>query len=455
MKNLLLVSPNQNRLDYIGNLLRENGFKVVRAGSESEVIFCLSRITSIDAAVLDVTSASESWPAFIEFVSIYTGGKPMLCLVGQSDLKTAVSVLKKGAYDYLLEPADDEEVVEACQHVVGGNFAVKIARARSNNWSREREMFLYLPKSKVMRQRFQQLGILARTEANLVLQGPKGVLKENFARVAHFLSPRRFAPFITVQCRRKNFQTLFADIFGVENDSQVAAAQKPGAIQRAQGGTIFLDEPDDLPVNIQYKLVDFVEEMEKSLTVGRNEEIVDVRFICGAESAVDQSPDARPLQTVFWEKMATGIVHLPDLRERKDDIETMIMEWIDLKSFYNNKRIDGLSNEALDMLTNYSWPGNDEELEQIIEKTLLATDHAIIQLSDLPEFDDRYYFDRKEFHLKLNSFLLDHVEERLISRVLAHSGGNISRSATTLGISRGTLYNKIRRYGLDEMLEKQ
>src|SRR3990172_1120387 len=279
MKNFLLVSPKQNRLDHIGNLLRENGFKVVRAGSESEVIFCLNRIASIDAVVVDVTFTSESWPAFIEFISIYTGGKPLLCLISQADLKTASSVLKKGAYDYLLEPADDEELVDACQKVADSNFAAEIARARSNNWSREQEIFLYLPKSKVMRQRFQQLGILARTEANLVLQGSAGVLKENFARLCHFLSPRRFAPFITVQCRQKNFQTLFAEIFGVDDDRQVAASPRTGAIERAHGGTIFLDEPDELPVNIQYKLVDFIEEVERSGVAGGRKEITDVRFL--------------------------------------------------------------------------------------------------------------------------------------------------------------------------------
>ena len=455
MKNFLLVSPKQNRLDHIGNLLRENGFKVVRAGSESEVIFCLNRIASIDAVVVDVTFTSESWPAFIEFISIYTGGKPLLCLISQADLKTAASVLKKGAYDYLLEPADDEELVDACQKVADSNFAAEIARARSNNWSREQEIFLYLPKSKVMRQRFQQLGILARTEANLVLQGSAGVLKENFARLCHFLSPRRFAPFITVQCRQKNFQTLFAEIFGVDDDRQVAASPRTGAIERAHGGTIFLDEPDELPVNIQYKLVDFIEELERSVVAGGRKEIPDVRFICGAKSPVDEFSKATSLQTGLWGKMATAIVHFPALSERKDDIETMTMEWIDFKSFYNHKAIDGLSKDALNVLANYSWPGNDEELEQIVEKTLAATDHAVIQPSDLPEFDDRHYLDRKEFHLRLNSFLLDHVEEKLISRVLVHSGGNISRSATTLGISRGTLYNKIRKYGLEEMLEKQ
>ena len=451
LDSILVVSPNEQTLSSIGYSLQDNDYRIVRAGGEAEVHFCLEKAESIDAAIIDLASVGEAWLSLVSLISYRIGGKPILVLMGQADIKTTVTALKRGAYDFLLEPIEIDEIVHSLNRILDTDFKENIVRARQNGWNREQDLYLFSAESIAMREKLQQLGLMARTELPIVISGDKGVGKENLARIAHFLSAGRFQPFVKIQGQNNNEEHSFAEPFHAENGMFYRGLN---TVANAKGGTLFFEEITSLPLQSQYELMDFIDEFEAKYQSLSCKNKSSIRLVSATVRNGQSSLDKSKFNPDFWERISGGIIEIPTLAERNSDIPEMVKEWLKKMPLAKSKGIRDISAQALEVIMNYSWPGNDDELEHVMEHATAVCIGKDIQADDLPVLENRSTLKSLSFNLQLHSFQLDHVEEKLINQVLGQTRGNISKSAMRLGISRGTLYNKIRKYGLEEMLTR-
>lgn len=454
MGSVLLVSSSEETLNSVGYLLQQQNMKIVRASSEEEVSFCLDRSLIFDAAIVDLSVRSDDWLSVVDIVSSALREKPIIIFVAQADIKAAMNGIKNGAYDYLMEPIEPDEIILSLRRALNVDFRFNVMRAKQHKWSRESHLTPITSESAIMKEALQRLGILARTEANLVIKGPAGVRKEEWARTAHFLSSRRFQPFIKVKCRNKSVDELMHELFYVNRDVKLRDQDGGNSVLvSANGGTIFFDDVTALPTLVQYKLIDLVEESERLVGFGGDTTLPNVRFMTAIENNAQTFIQDNQLLQPFWEMICGSVVEIPHLAERAEDIPAMAAELVALFAQRLNKTLEGLSKEALEMLQKYNWPGNDRELFHILEHAASVANDKLIQPEDL-SIAEKEKADNGYFQLQLHSFQLEHVEEELINQVLHYTGGNMSRTANTLGISRGTLYNKMRKYGIEEKFKK-
>jgi len=454
-KSVLFVSPNNQTLDSIAFYLRPEGFHVVRANSETEVGEQLSEASDIDAAIVDLASLGDAGLSIIELISVMTGGSPIMALVLQADLNSAMEALKRGAYDYVLEPTEPEEIILTLRRLMKMDLRQNILRARQHGWSREAGLSGIIAKSLLMRERFQRLGLLARTEAPLILAGDDGVGKEFIARSIHFLSFRRFQPFVRVRCLNKSAEDMSFELFGsTQAKAEPKAHERVGAIARAHGGTLFLDEVTAVPEKVQEQIVAFFAAQESETAFGDVDLIPDVRLISATEENIERCLKANLFAKEFWQRVCGGIVKVPNLKERLDDLPEMARSFVDYYARENSKAIEGISREAVEALMDHTWPGNIRELRNIIERAVVISQNPEIKLDDLLVFQANTKPMERGLQFDLKSMHLEDVEQFIISRVLHQTRGNVSRSAGALGISRGTLYNKIKKYGLEHLVKR-
>ncbi len=454
-KSILFVSPNNQTLDTIAFYLRSEGLQVVHANNEVEVGERLCVASDIDAAIVDLASLGEAGLSIIELISGRTGAGPIMALVLQADLNTAMEALKRGAYDYILEPTEPEEIILSLRRLLKMDLRQNILRARQHGWSREAGLSGIVAKSLLMRERLQRLGILARTEAPLILAGDDGVGKEYIARAIHFLSFRRFQPFVRVRCLNKSAEELRLDLFGSGQVKALPMTQvRIGAIARAHGGTLFLDEVAAIPASVQQQVADFFADRERETAFADDTLAPNVRLVSATEESLERCLKSNLFSKEFWSKVCGGIVKVPNLKERLDDLPEMARSFVSYYARENSKAIEGISPEAVEALMDHTWPGNIRELRNIIERAVVISQSPEIKLDDLMVFQANGKSSEHSLQLDLKSMHLDDVEQFIISRVLRQSRGNVSRSANALGISRGTLYNKIKKYGLEHLVKR-
>jgi DNA-binding NtrC family response regulator len=454
-QGVLLVSANSQTLDSIGFCLRPEGFKVTYAQNATEVDYYLSGFEAFNAAIVDLASLGEIDLSVIEFISVRSKGCPIIALVRQADLLNAIEALKKGAYDYILEPTEPEEIVLALRRLTKANLRQNILRARQHGWSREEGLSGIIDNSLLMRERLQRLGLLARTEAALILVGDDGVGKEYLARAVHFLSFRRFQPFVRVRCRNKSADELLFELFGsCKSNAPDLPRESFGAIARADGGSLFLDEVAAMPEKVQQRIIDFLGESERSSGFGDDVLMPNIRLISATEESLEQIQKSGMHSKEFWNRVCGGIINVPNLQERIEELPEMARSFVQYFAQENSKTIEGISEEAIEALMEHSWPGNIRELRNIIERAVVKARDTEIKLEDLLVFKVDSLRSKTSIHLDLKSVHLNDVEEFIISKVLRQSRGNVSRSADALGISRGTLYNKMKKYGLENLVKR-
>jgi len=300
-----------------------------------------------------------------------------------------------------------------------------------------------IAKSPKMQQVIEVIKIVAKSNATVLITGESGTGKELVARALHSQSHRQGKPFIAVSCAALPESLLESELFGHEKGSFTGAyAQKKGKFEIANRGTLFLDEIGEMSANIQVHLLRVLEEKEFT-RVGGNELIkVDVRVISATNKDVKQAVANGQFREDLYYRLNVVTIELPPLRERKEDIPLLAQHFLKKFALGNQKDITGFSPEATDFFLNYEWPGNVRELENAIERAVILAKNSSIQVTDLPQ----------ENLLLARSASpggrLEEVEKNHIISVLNKTRGNYSQAARLLGISRMTLYNKARAYGL-------
>ena len=305
-------------------------------------------------------------------------------------------------------------------------------------------------KSKPMQELYELLEDVAATDATVLVEGESGTGKELVVKAIHFNSPRRNGPFVSVNCAALPETLLESELFGYEKGAFTGAIHsKPGRFELADGGTLFLDEIGDLSFPLQAKLLRVLDQHVIERVGGIKSIPVDVRIVAATNRNLQKEVEAGRFREDLYYRLKVVPIHLPPLRERKEDIPLLVNHFIEKFNQKMGKKIQGISTQALQLLMKYHWPGNVRELENLLEFAFIQCKKSVIEVSHLP-LDFRQKIGAPALVSRESHRLLEEYEKELIEKTLAENWGSRVKTARQLGVSKATLWRKMKKYGLIE-----
>jgi len=367
----------------------------------------------------------------------------VIIITAYASIPTAITAMKEGAYDYIEKPFSPERAellvakLSEYRELVEENISL---RQRLEGHYRFENI---VSKSAKMQRLIELIKVVGKSNATVLITGESGTGKELVARAIHSQSHRHHKSFVAVTCAALPESLLETELFGHQKGSFTGAlAQKKGKFEFANGGTLFLDEVGEMSANIQVHLLRVLEEKEFT-RVGGNEPIrVDVRVISATNKDLRKAIEKQEFREDLYYRLNVVNIELPPLRERKEDIPLLAEHFLNKFASENRKEVTGFSSDATELLLGYDWPGNVRELENAIERAVILAKDSLITIADLPQKSvSSAYSTSPRRNLK-------EVEKDHILNILRETGKNYSEAARILGITRMTLYKKVKEYGL-------
>ena len=445
-KRILVLEPDREHAERLRGILARSGFTANLAVSGRQAIELASR-RAHDAVLVDFDRAVRE--KLIEAFREAAPAIPVVLLVDAARIAEAVRLLRDGAADYVLRPVDAFEVrarlvrllerhdldsrLALLQHEVSKNYGVKNLVSHSP----------------AMRTVLDRIMRVAPLRATVMIFGESGVGKELVARAIHFNSPRRDFPFLALNCAAIPVSLIESELFGHEKGSFTGAhARTRGKFETAHRGTLFLDEIGETDLTTQAKLLRVLEEREFMRVGGEHNVRVDVRVIAATNADLEAMVDSGAFRRDLYYRLKVVTIQVPPLRERRQDIPTLVEAFLDELARSNAVPRKTISPEALEALAGYNWPGNVRELKNILESVLVSSAGDRILPADLPPSVLRERTAASRPVIAAGTKLED-VERDLIRATLEETGGNRTHSAALLGIGVRTLQRKIRLFGLE------
>jgi two-component system, NtrC family, response regulator AtoC len=430
----------------IGNSL---GFACHEAES-AETALSVLETESPDIILADLRMGEMSGIDFLKSCKKLLPRTEIAIMTGYGSIETAVQAMKLGAYDYITKPFRVEEL-----KIVLQRMAEKVRLVAENHFLRERvntEMELHgiVGSSAKIQDVLRMVGRLKDTRTPVLICGESGTGKELVARAMHFRGGFAKRPFVAVDCGSLVPTLIESELFGHEKGAFTGAIRpKEGLFQAANGGTIFLDEIGELPLDLQAKLLRVLQDKQVRPVGSNHTAKVDVRVIAATNRDLESGYKAGTFRKDLYFRLNVVTVYLPSLRERKSDIPTLVQHFLD--RYTSDKQSIEITPTALKCLMQYEWPGNVRELENCIERAVALGSGEIIDVPDLPPAL-RTEAPKKGVVAAGESYAsndLEDIERATIQRVFEQVHGDKLLAGKMLGISRATLYRKIKRYNID------
>ncbi len=449
---LLIVDDNKSILSALEILLQDE-FEEVKTISNPNLLLSLIETGEFDLVLLDMNfsagvSTGNEGLYWLGRIQEMKPDMEVVLFTAYGDVELAVKALKKGAADFILKPWDNDKLKATLRNVYKlqeSKKEIKKLKRRENALKSEinRDNYFIVAQSPQMRQVLSLVRKVAKTDANVLITGDNGTGKELIARELHRLSKRADEIIVSVDMGAIS-ETLFeSELFGHKKGAFTDAREdRTGKIENANNGTLFLDEIGNLPVHLQPKLLSVLQNREV-IPIGSNKPVpVDIRLIC----ATNRNTDKMVAEGVFRQDLLYRIntihIEIPPLRERKEDILAVAEYFLKIYCYKYRKQEMIISNTGMSKLTSYQWPGNVRELQHAIEKAVILSDKKELTPDD-------FFF--KPVMPGMNDFIegtIDEMEQKMILKVIQKCGSNLSAAAEQLGITRQTLYNKMKKYNL-------
>jgi len=440
---ILIVDDEAIIRESLHDWLSDVGYKVLTAENGPQALEILEK-EKLGIIVADLVMPGMDGIELMKRAKEILPNVEVIIITAYGSIPTAISAIREGAYDYIEKPFCPERAELLIEKLVERQGLIEENLSLHQRLEERYRFENIIAKSPKMQQVIEIIKVVAKSNATVLIAGETGTGKELVARAIHSQSYRKDKPFVAVSCAALPESLLESELFGHEKGSFTGAhAQRRGKFEVANRGTLFLDEIGEMSANIQVHLLRVLEEKEFT-RVGGNELIkVDVRVVSATNKDMKTAIANGQFREDLYYRLNVVTIELPPMRERKEDIPLLAQHFLKKFAVENQKEITGFSPEATDFLLNYEWPGNVRELENAIERAVTLARNSSIQLADLPQ----------ENLLLVRSAPpgkdLEEVEKNHIIRVLKETQGNYSQAARLLGISRMTLYNKTKAYGLN------
>jgi len=447
-ERILIVDDEKVALKNLEHVMKKEGYEVVSTQSGQNALRILEE-QKFDVVLTDLKMEKVDGMQILGRCRELYPDIEVIMITGYATLESAVESMKHGAFYYIAKPFRLDEVRKVVSE------AAEKVRLKSENRQLREQIESYQGKVKIITQdaRMQKLLDTARqvapTDCNVIITGESGTGKELFARYLHLHSKRSQGPFFAINCGAFAEELLGNELFGHEKGAFTGAAtMKKGLVEMASGGTLFLDEITEMSPSMQVKLLRVIQEREV-LRLGATESInVDVRFIAATNRDLQDAMKSGNFRQDLYFRLNVVSLHIPPLAERKDDIPLLSYYFLKKYSALMNKEVTEISQEVIDLIMNYDFPGNVRELENIIERGIALSNGKTIEVAHLPE--DLRELNIRTFRKREGKMpSLEEQELSYIQWVLREVGGNKTLAAQILGIDRVSLWRKLKKYGLE------
>jgi len=453
-RRVLVVDDEENFRHILSVILKKERYEVETASNGEEALQRISD-TTFDQVLCDIRMPGMDGLDFLKEVRKTEADANVIMMSAYGTLDTAVEAMKLGAYDYISKPFKADEIILTLKKAEERERLRKENELLRKEVKREYSFDNIVSKNEKMQSIFEVVRKVAQYKSTILITGESGTGKEVVARALHYHSDRSQLPFMPVNCGAIPENLLESELFGHSKGAFTDAIRmKKGLFEEADGGTLFLDEIGELPPQLQVKLLRVLQDGEIR-RVGEAKAIqIDVRIVAATvKDLVKEVNEGRFRDDLFY-RLNVVPVHIPPLRERKEDIPLLVTHFIKKQSQSLGKNVTGIDPKALEVLINYKWYGNVRELENTIERAIVLADGESIELQNLPldiqNFQERVEvtsLSEEEYSIKRASKAL---ETTLIRRALKKTKGNHTHAARLLEISHRALLYKIKEYGIIE-----
>lgn len=438
---ILIVDDNKGVLASL-ELLLETEFSEIKTAHHPNQIISIINTSPIDVIILDMNFSAginngNEGLYWLKRIREIAPALPVVMLTAYGDVELAVKALKNDATDFLLKPWDNRTLVRKIKDAFGSG------KKRKNRITDRNKSPMIVGTSPAMQQLMKIVVKVARTDANILITGENGTGKEMLAQEIHRLSTRKEHSMVTVDMGAISESLFESELFGHERGSFTDAYEsRPGKFEAASGSSLFMDEIGNLPLAMQAKLLTVLQN-RKITRIGSNKVIpVDIRLLSATNKNIQGMVDSGTFREDLLYRLNTIHLEIPPLRERREDIHLFIDYFMQRYAAKYEKKEIFLHEHALEKLCSYHWPGNIRELQHTIEKAVILCEGDVIRSKDI--------FVKQTWSPQFSTTVpnLEEVERQAIETAIRQNDGNLTATAEQLGISRQTLYNKIKRFKL-------
>jgi nitrogen regulation protein NR(I) len=468
MSEVLIIDDDAQLRQSFSRLLGEEGYAVRDAASGEAGIEAIREKTP-DLVVMDVRMPGMDGLEALKRIQKIDAKLPVLIMTAFGTTETAIEATKQGAFDYVLKPFDIPEMLEIIAQAVDAGRVMR-QRVKMGGGPESGHADAIIGKSSAMQSVYKAIGRVAPTDATVLIRGESGTGKELVARAVYQHSQRAEKPFLVINCVAIPETLLESELFGYERGAFTgAASRRLGKFEQADGGTVFLDEIGDMPMSIQAKILRLLQERSIERLGGHQLIDVDVRIIAATNRNLERSLEEERFREDLYYRLKVVTIELPPLRERRGDLP-LLTDYF-LARFSREMHVDnpGITPEARNVIESHSWPGNVRELSNAVNKAMIFSRGYPIQAEDLQQIiagnsresgamiRDALETASRQWiremlasgsHSDMFGFLMDWFGGLVVGEALNMTGGNRSRAAKLLGMSRPTLQARMEKYGI-------
>ena len=457
---ILIVDDDTGHLVSLKTIVRSWGYTVETA-NDGAVAVASVKSGPMDLILMDVRMATMSGIEALKQIKAYNPAIPVIIMTAYSSIDTAVEALKSGAYDYLIKPLDFQVLKLTIERASEHAGLKEENRALKKHLRGDYDLANIIGRSQPMKKLLEMVSMVAPSEATVLISGESGTGKELIARSLHFNSPRRERALVVVNCAAIAETLLESELFGHEKGAFTGAdKRREGRFMLAHGGTLFLDEIGEMSPTMQAKLLRVLQERELQRVGGEETIKVDVRVVTATNRDLAADVAKGHFREDLFYRLNVMPLKVPPLRERQEDIPLLAQHFLEKFAEKNRKPVKGFVPLAMDMLLNYDWPGNVRELENAIERAVILLSGEYITEKQLPlNVTEKYPALETSMAVAVpitdGTRSLEEIEKEAVLATLKASDGNKAEAARRLGVTRKTLHNKLKNYGLDKRTKSE
>ena len=449
MATILITDDEANIVSGLKYAFEDEGFSVLTAGNGLEAWHEINT-NSVDLDITYLRMPDMDGYEIIKKISASYPTLPVIVLTGHGTIETAVETMRDGAIDFFTKPVDLDKLILVVKKSIKNSQLQEQNKKLTEEINKLRSQQRYskiIGKSGKLSEMMQIINQVASTKASVLITGESGTGKELVADAIVSLSDRKDKPFIKVHCASLSESLLESELFGHEKGAFTGAtAQKRGRFELADGGTIFLDEIGEINPSTQVKILRVLQEREFERVGGEKTIKVDVRVIAATNRNLLEEVKKGAFREDLYYRLNVVHIEVPPLRERKEDIELLALNFLDQFNKEDGRKIEGISSQARKALLSYDWPGNIRELKNSIESSVVLARGNIIQLEDLPaQITSQVAENKSSITIDL-PVTMEEAERKIILSTIEYCAGNKSRASELLEIGRKTLHRKLNEY---------
>ncbi|OLD68170.1 MAG: DNA-binding response regulator [Candidatus Rokubacteria bacterium 13_1_20CM_70_15] len=442
---LLIADDDPGLRQSLERTLTREGYRVILASDGNAALERL-QAGGVDLVLTDLKMPGLSGIELLRAVKAIASEVDVILLTAFGTVEEAVKAMKEGAYDFLTKPFQRAQLLRLIRQALERRDLIQQNRALQQRLDDLLQQGAVIGSSPAFRRMMTLLEQVAGSSATVLVQGESGTGKELVARTIHARSARSRGPFVAVNCAALPETLLESELFGYEKGAFTGAAgRKEGRFELADGGTLFLDEVSDLSAVTQPKILRVLQEGEFERLGGTKTLRVDVRIVAATNQGLAQMVREKRFREDLYYRLNVITMTVPPLRERSEDIRVLAQHFLRVYAAKNNRRLEGFTDDAIRRLEAYAWPGNVRELENVIERGVVLTQGALMDMTDLPpEIAGATPLPEGVLSIRIGTPLAE-VEARLLEETLRATKGNKTLTAKLLGIDPTTVLRKLKR----------